>query len=99
MEVSPDEYASMLKGQGVPDDLETLLFYNFTTVLDGRNAYLTDGVQRHWDARPGTLPLCEGGCRNRPVGQRCDERVIHHTIHARFQPRDQDYQSACALYL
>lgn len=55
MEVSPDEYASMLKGQGVPDDLVTLLFYLFTTVLDGRNAYLTDGVQRHWDARPGTL--------------------------------------------
>lgn len=31
---------------GLPDDVAWLLDYLFTTVLDGRNAYVTDGVER-----------------------------------------------------
>jgi hypothetical protein len=30
----------------VPGDIAALLTYLFTEVLDGRNAHLTDGVQR-----------------------------------------------------
>ncbi len=44
--VSPDDYAAVLEAQGVPADVIELVIYLFATVLDGRNAYLTDGVQR-----------------------------------------------------
>jgi uncharacterized protein YbjT (DUF2867 family) len=44
--VSPDDHAAALEAQGVPADVIELVIYLFATVLDGRNAYLTDGVQR-----------------------------------------------------
>ncbi|WP_412516007.1 NAD(P)H-binding protein [Actinomadura madurae] len=40
------DFAAGLASDGVPDDLVGLLTYLFTTVLDGRNAYVCDGVQR-----------------------------------------------------
>ncbi len=45
-QVSAKDYAAALAEQDVPDDFAWLLDYLFTTVLDGRNAYLTDGVER-----------------------------------------------------
>jgi uncharacterized protein YbjT (DUF2867 family) len=45
-EISPERYAATLGQQGVPEDVIWLLNYLFTTVLDGRNARLADGVQR-----------------------------------------------------
>jgi uncharacterized protein YbjT (DUF2867 family) len=50
--VSPDEYASGLLAQGVPKDFVDQLVHLFTTVLDGRNAYLADGVQRALGREP-----------------------------------------------
>ena len=44
--LSVDAYAALLAGQQVPDDIVWLLTYLFTEVLDGRNAHLTDGVER-----------------------------------------------------
>jgi uncharacterized protein YbjT (DUF2867 family) len=44
--ISPEQYAAALAAQGVPPDVVSLLVYLFTTVLDGRNANLTDGVRR-----------------------------------------------------
>jgi hypothetical protein len=44
--VSVEENSSMLAEQDVPAEYVWLLTYLFTEVLDGRNAYLTDGVQR-----------------------------------------------------
>lgn len=46
LQVSTEQYISALSEQGVPDEFAWLLEYLFATVLDGRNAYLTDGVQR-----------------------------------------------------
>ncbi|MEV6431552.1 NmrA family transcriptional regulator [Nocardia sp. NPDC051463] len=46
VQVSPAEYAAALAEAQVPDYLIEFLGYLFTTVLDGRNAYLGDGVQR-----------------------------------------------------
>ncbi|SOE05818.1 NmrA family NAD(P)-binding protein [Rathayibacter rathayi] len=40
--VTPDEYGAMLEKEGLPQDFVEL----FTLILDGRNASLTDGVQR-----------------------------------------------------
>jgi uncharacterized protein YbjT (DUF2867 family) len=50
--VSAEEYASTLAGSGLPDDIVWLMNYLFTTVLDGRNAHLTDGVQRALGRQP-----------------------------------------------
>lgn len=44
--VSPADFSAALAAEGVPDDVTYLLNYMFTTVLDGRNANLGDGVQR-----------------------------------------------------
>ena len=51
-EVSAEDYAAALANQGIPDDFAWLVNYLFTTVLDGRNAYLTDGVQRALGRQP-----------------------------------------------
>ena len=42
-----------LAAEQLPEDLIQLLDYLFTTVLDGRNAYLADGVQRALGREPG----------------------------------------------
>jgi uncharacterized protein YbjT (DUF2867 family) len=44
--VSIEEHAAAAAEQGVPADVIDALTHLFTEVLDGRNAHLTDGVQR-----------------------------------------------------
>ncbi|MEW6519105.1 MAG: NmrA family transcriptional regulator [Thermodesulfobacteriota bacterium] len=51
-EVSPQQYVAMLEEQQVPAEYIWLLNYLFTTVLDGRNAHLTGGVQRALGREP-----------------------------------------------
>ncbi|WP_406108618.1 NAD(P)H-binding protein [Micromonospora globbae] len=46
VQVSPEEYAAALTAEGLPQNVVDLLMYLFTTVLDGRNAHLADGVRR-----------------------------------------------------
>jgi uncharacterized protein YbjT (DUF2867 family) len=43
--VNTEQYASMLHEYGVPEEVVQQLVYLFTEVLDGRNAYVTDGVR------------------------------------------------------
>jgi len=50
--VSMEDFASALAEQGVPEDVTGLLRYLFTEVLDGRNAYLADGVQKALGREP-----------------------------------------------
>jgi uncharacterized protein YbjT (DUF2867 family) len=50
--VSVEEYTSMLAEHDVPAEFVSLLIYLFSEVLDGRNAYLTDGVQRALGREP-----------------------------------------------
>ncbi len=45
-QISAEMFTAALAEQHVPAEAVGLLNYLFTTVLDGRNAYLTDGVQR-----------------------------------------------------
>lgn len=44
--ITIDEYTGAMAAQGLPAEVIHLIAYLFTTVLDGRNACLTDGVQR-----------------------------------------------------
>jgi uncharacterized protein YbjT (DUF2867 family) len=46
VQISSEEYAAALAAEGLPPEVVDLVIYLFTTVLDGRNAQLTDGVQR-----------------------------------------------------
>lgn len=50
--VALEDYASTLKEHGLPEDVIALLMYVFSEVLDGRNAHLTDGVQRALGREP-----------------------------------------------
>lgn len=46
VQVPMNEYVVALEQAQLPSDFVALIKYLFTEVLDGRNAYLTDGVQR-----------------------------------------------------
>ena len=50
--VSIDEFAARAREEGVPEDIVEFLTYLFGEVLDGRNANLTDGVQRALGREP-----------------------------------------------
>jgi uncharacterized protein YbjT (DUF2867 family) len=44
--ISMDDYVKFMSEASVPEDYIALIKYLFTEVLDGRNASLTDGIQR-----------------------------------------------------
>jgi steroid delta-isomerase-like uncharacterized protein len=44
--IPKEAFAQAIAEAGMPDDIAWLLNYLFETVLDGRNAYVCDGVQR-----------------------------------------------------
>ena len=46
VQLTPDVYKTALIECGAPSEMVWLLDYLFTTVLDGRNAFVADGVQR-----------------------------------------------------
>ena len=50
--VTMDDYAAAAAADGLPDDLVWLVRYLFSEVLDGRNAHVSDGVQRALGREP-----------------------------------------------
>ncbi len=68
--VSHERYAGMLAEQQAPEDIAWLVTYLFREVLDGRNAYLTDGVQRALGRPPRDFPTMRGRPQ-RPESGRC----------------------------
>lgn len=52
IDVPHDGFIEELTGSGAPEDVVWMLDYLFSTVLDGRNAHLTDGVERALGRRP-----------------------------------------------
>lgn len=50
--VSVQDFVTAASGQGLPGEVLELLAYLFGEVLDGRNAHLTDGVQRALGRQP-----------------------------------------------
>ena len=51
-QISPEVFADAMAEQSVPSDAIWLMNYLFTTVLDGRNAHLSDGVKRALGREP-----------------------------------------------
>lgn len=52
VQIPHEAFAAGIAESGAPDDIAWLLDYLFSTVLDGRNAYLADGVQRALGREP-----------------------------------------------
>jgi uncharacterized protein YbjT (DUF2867 family) len=50
--ISKEAFNSAIVGSGAPEEISWLLNYLFETVLDGRNAYVCDGVQRALGREP-----------------------------------------------
>ena len=55
VEVPHDAFIEGAKQSGAPQDVIWMLDYLFATVLDGRNAHLTDGVERALGREPRDL--------------------------------------------
>lgn len=51
-QISMDDYVKFMSEASVPQDTIALIQYLFTEVLDGRNASLTDGIQRALGREP-----------------------------------------------
>lgn len=52
VQIPKETFAAAIAESGAPDDIAWLLNYLFATVLDGRNAYVSDGVQRALGREP-----------------------------------------------
>ncbi len=52
MQIPNEAFAAGISESGAPDDIAWLLDYLFSTVLDGRNAYVCDGVKRALGREP-----------------------------------------------
>ena len=52
IQIPKEAFASAIEESGAPEDIVWLLNYLFDTVLDGRNAYVCDGVQRALGREP-----------------------------------------------
>ncbi len=52
IKIPREDFAAGIADSGAPDDIAWLLDYLFSTVLDGRNAYVCDGVQRALGREP-----------------------------------------------
>ena len=52
VQIPGDAFAGAISESGAPPDVAWLLGYLFETVLDGRNAYVTDGVKRALGREP-----------------------------------------------
>jgi len=50
--ITPEQYEEGLAQSGLPKEFASLVMYLFTTVLDGRNAQLADGVQQALGRKP-----------------------------------------------
>lgn len=55
VEISMKEFEETLKEVGVPNDAIEMLNYLFVEVLDGRNQYLTDGVEKALGRKAGSF--------------------------------------------
>ena len=51
-QIPAQAFAQGIESSGIPADIAWLLNYLFDTVLDGRNAYVGDGVQRALGREP-----------------------------------------------
>lgn len=74
--VSKQAFAEAIAGSAAPDDIAWLLNYLFETVLDGRNAYLADGVQRALGREPADFADFARRIAARGVWDAAEDKVV-----------------------
>ncbi|MEM7432621.1 MAG: NAD(P)H-binding protein [Pseudomonadota bacterium] len=73
--IPADAFAQGIAESGIPENIAWLLNYLFDSVLDGRNAYLTDGVQRALGREPADFAAFAERIAARGVWQSGDSEV------------------------
>ena len=73
--IPQDTFAQSLAEAGAPGDIAWLLNYLFDTVLDGRNSYVADGVQRALGREPADVADFARRIAARGTWQATDEEV------------------------
>jgi len=66
IQISSEAFAAGVASSNAPDDIAWLLDYLFSTVLDGRNAYVCDGVRLALGREP--MDFAEYACRTADTG-------------------------------
>lgn len=73
--IPKDTFAQALNEAGAPGDIAWLLNYLFDTILDGRNNYVADGVQRALGREPANITDFARRIAARGTWQATDEKV------------------------
>ena len=73
--IPAEEFAQGIAESGIPENIAWLLSYLFDSVLDGRNAYVADGVQRALGREPSDFSAFAKRIAARGVWQSGDSEV------------------------
>lgn len=76
MQIPKQAFADAIAESGAPDDIAWLLSYLFETVLDGRNTYVCDGVQRALGREPVDFSEFARRIAARGIWNVEDEKVV-----------------------
>ena len=75
VQIPAEAFAQGIAESGIPEDIAWLLNYLFDTVLDGRNAYVGDGVQRALGREPADFSAFAQRISTRGTWQPADGEV------------------------
>lgn len=75
VQIPAEAFAQGVEESGIPKDIAWLLSYLFDTVLDGRNAYIGDGVQRALGREPADFSAFAQRISERGTWQPGDSEV------------------------
>ena len=75
VQIPAEAFAQGIAESGIPEDIAWLLNYLFDTVLDGRNAYVGDGVQRALGRKPADFSAFAQRISARGIWQPADGEV------------------------
>ena len=74
--IPADAFAQGIAESGIPENIAWLLNYLFDSVLDGRNAYVTDGVQRALGREPADFSAFAKRVAARGTWQTNDDQEV-----------------------
>ncbi len=75
VQIPAEAFAQGIEESGIPEDIAWLLNYLFDSVLDGRNAYVADGVQRALGREPSDFSAFAKRIAARGIWQSGDSEV------------------------
>ena len=75
VQIPTEAFAQGVEESGIPEDIAWLLNYLFDSVLDGRNAYVGDGIQRALGREPSDFSAFAKRIAARGIWQTSDSEV------------------------